>query len=94
MILAIRQQKPLLEFELGETTKIAKANEVVLINLSNTFASNVITNLQTSLPVKKVSDNIWAVTYDGIGSKNIVLFATTADKTFQKYSNTLTIKDK
>ena len=94
MILGVRQQKPLLEFELGETSKIGKKDDVIRVFLTNTFPANVSLNIETELPFEKITDNIWDVTYDGVGSKNIVLVASTEDKSFEKYSNKLTITDK
>lgn len=91
MILALKQEKPILEFELGNTVKSIPLGDTVRVCLSNAYPSNYFLNLQTALPFKNVSDFIWEINPNTKGNHSIVLFITTRDKTVQKYSNTLTI---
>jgi hypothetical protein len=91
MILITRQENPKLEFELGQTEKLASNGEIIRVSLTSAYPSNYILNLETDLEVNKITDFVWDVIVTDEEKHTIRLFLTTIDKSIERHSNTLTI---
>lgn len=91
MILLARTERPRIEFELGKTEKNASNGEVIRVSLTSPYPSNYFFTLETDLEVNQITNFVWEVIVEDIQKHTIRLLLTTADKSVEKYSNTLTI---
>lgn len=94
MIIGLRNEKPMLEFQLGATKRKAYIGEIVRVSLSSGYPSNYFLYLDSDLEVRKITDFVWDVVVKDAEPHSIRLFLSTIDKSIQKYSNILTINEK
>lgn len=92
MILALKQEKPILEFELGETEKKAQIGDKVIVALTSAFPDNYSLSLITDMKFKRITNFEWELTVEDSDPHEIKVHAVDRkSKSYEKYSNTLTL---
>jgi hypothetical protein len=93
MILALRNQKPSIEFELGKTTITANSGDVITVAVTTLYNDNYNVQLITSgLSVAiKISNFVWGVLVSNTDPVTVQAIITNEELTFEKYSNTIII---
>jgi len=95
MILALIQERPILEFELGETEKKAPIGDKIIVALTSPFPDNYNLSLITDMKFKRITSFEWELTVEDSDAHEIKVYAVDRkSKAYEKYSNTLTLNRK